>query len=66
MSGPTPYRVALKWIEQTPGNGGAAGQVRRPINRQGVEHWLNYEPWPGPLRAAPGELAPTATGGNAG
>ena len=32
-------------------------QVRRPINREGVDQWRNFEPWLGPLRAA---LAPDA------
>lgn len=32
-------------------------QVRRPIFREGLEHWRNYEPWLEPLRAA---LAPVA------
>jgi hypothetical protein len=30
-------------------------QVRRPIFREAVEQWKNYEPWLGPLREA---LAP--------
>lgn len=34
----------------------SAEQVRRPINRDGVDHWRNYESWLGPLRAA---LGPT-------
>jgi predicted Zn-dependent protease len=25
-------------------------QVRRPINREGVDQWRNFEPWLGPLR----------------
>jgi tetratricopeptide (TPR) repeat protein len=29
-------------------------QVRRPLNREGVEQWRHYEPWLGPLRAALG------------
>ena len=29
-------------------------QVRRPIYRQGLEQWRNYEPWLGPLKAALG------------
>jgi predicted Zn-dependent protease len=33
-------------------------QVRRPINREGVDQWKNFEPWLGELRAALGELAP--------
>lgn len=28
----------------------SAEQVRRPINRDGMEHWRNYEPWLDPLR----------------
>ena len=32
-------------------------QVRRPINREGVDQWRNYEPWLGELRAALGPLA---------
>lgn len=31
---------------QTP----SAQQVRRPINREGLERWRGYEPWLGPLR----------------
>ena len=31
-------------------------QVRRPINRDGVGQWRNFEPWLGPLRAALGPL----------
>jgi tetratricopeptide (TPR) repeat protein len=37
---------------QTP----SAEQVRRPINREGVDHWRHYEPWLGPLKSA---LGPT-------
>ncbi len=29
-------------------------QVRRPIFRQGLDQWRNYEPWLGPLKAALG------------
>ncbi len=32
-------------------------QVRRPINREGVDQWKNFEPWLGPLRDALGPLA---------
>jgi predicted Zn-dependent protease len=32
-------------------------QVRRPINREGVDQWKNYEQWLGPLRDALGEAA---------
>jgi hypothetical protein len=30
----------------------SADQVRRPINREGLEQWRNYEPWLGPLKSA--------------
>lgn len=36
----------------------SAEQVRRPINRQGLELWRHYEPWLGPLKKALGSLAP--------
>ena len=31
-------------------------QVRRPINRDGVDQWRHYEPWLGPLEVALGSL----------
>lgn len=31
-------------------------QVRRPINRDGMERWRNYEPWLGPLKEALGPV----------
>ncbi len=31
-------------------------QVRRPIYREGLDHWRNFEPWLGPLKTA---LGPT-------
>lgn len=31
-------------------------QVRRPINREGVDQWRHYEPWLGPLKEALGSL----------
>jgi hypothetical protein len=31
-------------------------QVRRPINRDGVDSWRRYEPWLGPLTAALGDV----------
>jgi hypothetical protein len=33
-------------------------QVRRPISREGLDQWRNFEPWLGELRAALGPLAP--------
>ena len=35
----------------------SAEQVRRPINRDGVDQWKPYEPWLGPLKDALGPLA---------
>ena len=34
-------------------------QVRRPINKEGVDQWRHFEPWLGPLKAALGPLAQT-------
>jgi predicted Zn-dependent protease len=31
-------------------------QVRRPIFRDGMDHWRNFEPWLGPLKAALGPV----------
>jgi tetratricopeptide (TPR) repeat protein len=43
----------------------SSDQVRRPIYREGLEQWRNYEPWLGPLKAALGlpvdPVAPTPT-----
>jgi tetratricopeptide (TPR) repeat protein len=33
----------------------SAGQVRQPINREGLDQWRRFEPWLGPLKSA---LAP--------
>lgn len=35
----------------------SAEQVRRPLNREGVEAWKPYSQWLGPLREALGDLA---------
>ena len=37
-------------------------QVRRPIFKDGVEQWRNYEPWLGPLKAALGPTLETWRG----
>jgi len=34
-------------------------QVRRPINRDGLEQWKHYEPWLDPLKAALGPVLAT-------
>jgi len=35
-------------------------QVRRPINRDGVDLWRHYEPWLGPFKESLGPLAATS------
>jgi tetratricopeptide (TPR) repeat protein len=35
----------------------SAAQVRKPVNREGVDQWKNFEPWLGPLKGALGDLA---------
>ncbi|MFL6852217.1 MAG: sulfotransferase [Sphingomicrobium sp.] len=37
---------------QTP----SAEQVRRPINRDGIDYWRNFEPWLGPMKEALGPV----------
>jgi len=37
----------------------SAEQVRRPINRDGMEHWRHYEEWLGPLKNALGPALET-------
>ena len=47
------------WATDRPVQTPSAQQVRRPIFRDGLEHWRNYEKWLGPLRTALGDLAET-------
>ena len=37
-------------------------QVRRPINREGVDQWRSFEPWLGPLEEALGPIAESYPG----
>jgi hypothetical protein len=37
-------------------------QVRRPIFKEGLDQWRNFEPWLGPLKAALGDLAARSRG----
>jgi tetratricopeptide (TPR) repeat protein len=37
-------------------------QVRKPISREGLDRWRNYEPWLGPLKLALGPLATSPRG----
>jgi predicted Zn-dependent protease len=41
-------------------------QVRRPIFREGLDQWRNYEPWLGPLRQGLGDALETWRGSTAG
>jgi hypothetical protein len=36
-------------------------QVRRPLYRDGVDHWRRYEPWLGPLKEALGSITSPRT-----
>ncbi len=36
-------------------------QVRQPIFKEGLDQWRNFEPWLGPLKAALGDLARSAS-----
>ena len=38
-------------------------QVRRPIFREGLDQWKNYEQWLGPLKDALGDALTTYRGG---
>ncbi len=47
----------LKFYENDrPVRTASSEQVRRPIFRDGVEHWRHYEPWLGPLKEALGPV----------
>jgi tetratricopeptide (TPR) repeat protein len=47
----------LRFYENTrPVRTPSAQQVRRPINREGLEHWRHYEQWLEPLREALGNV----------
>jgi predicted Zn-dependent protease len=35
----------------------SAAQVRKPVNREGVDQWKHFEPWLGSLKSELGELA---------
>ena len=53
-----PFDAAcLRFYENTrPVRTPSAQQVRRPINRAGLEHWRHYEVWLEPLRNALGDV----------
>ncbi|HWF01468.1 MAG TPA: sulfotransferase [Caulobacteraceae bacterium] len=47
------------WETERPVKTVSSEQVRRPIFRDGLEQWRNYEPWLGPLRDALGPALET-------
>ena len=50
--------ACLRFYEtERPVRTASSEQVRRPIFRDALEHWRNYEPWLGPLKTALGETA---------
>jgi hypothetical protein len=50
----------LRFFEnERPVRTASSEQVRRPINRDGVDQWRHYEPWLDPLKAALGDGART-------
>jgi predicted Zn-dependent protease len=47
----------LRFFEnERPVRTASSEQVRKPIYREGVDHWRHYEPWLGPLKAALGDV----------
>ena len=41
-------------LSTRPVRSASSEQVRRPINREGVDQWRAFEPWLGPLKEALG------------
>jgi hypothetical protein len=55
--------ACLRFHENTrPVRTPSAQQVRRPINREGLEQWRRYDEWLGPLREALGDVIETYPG----
>jgi len=47
----------LRFFEnERPVRTASSEQVRRPIYREGIDHWKHFEPWLGPLKAALGPV----------
>jgi tetratricopeptide (TPR) repeat protein len=47
----------LRFFEnERPVRTASSEQVRRPIYREGIDHWRHFEPWLGPLKAALGTV----------
>ena len=47
----------LRFFEnERPVRTASSEQVRKPIYREGVDHWRHYEPWLGPLKSALGPV----------
>jgi tetratricopeptide (TPR) repeat protein len=47
---------------QRPVRTASSEQVRRPLYREGLDHWRNFEPWLGPLKVALGPALETWRG----
>jgi hypothetical protein len=43
---------ALKGVVARTVHSASSEQVRRPINREGLDQWRHYEPWLSPLKEA--------------
>jgi tetratricopeptide (TPR) repeat protein len=49
--------ACLRFFEnERPVRTASSEQVRKPIYREGVDHWRHFEPWLGPLKAALGPV----------
>ncbi len=57
-----PFETGCLEFHKTPRtvHSASSEQVRRPINREGVDQWRRYEPWLGPFKQALGPLAATS------
>ena len=54
----------LRFFEnERPVRTASSEQVRKPIYREGVDHWRHYEPWLGPLKDALGPVLDSYPGG---
>jgi len=57
MAIPFETQVLEFHLSQDPVATASSEQVRKPLNRKGIDAWKAYEPWLGPLRDALGGLA---------
>jgi predicted Zn-dependent protease len=59
-----PFEAACLRFHETPRavRTASSEQVRRPLYREGIDHWRNYEPWLDPLKAGLGSTLETWRG----